>query len=49
MLLKTSFLLPYLFCNVEFELMQLISQHLDLLDTDIPSKHFACLQDDSIT
>ena len=27
MLLKTSFLLPHLFCNVEFELIQLISQH----------------------
>ena len=27
MLLKTSFLLRYLFCNVEFELIQLISQH----------------------
>ena len=48
MLLKTSFLLPYLFCNVEFELIQLISLHLDLLDADIPSKHFACLQDDLI-
>ena len=49
MLLKTSFLLPYLFCNAEFELIQLISQRLDLLDADIPSKHFACLQDHSIT
>ena len=48
MLLKSSFLLPYLFCNVEFELIQLISQHLDLLNTDIPSKYFACLQGDSI-
>ena len=27
MLLETSFLLPDLFCNVEFELIQLISQH----------------------
>ena len=49
MLLKASFLLPYLFCNVEFELIQLISQHVDLLDADIPSKHFACLQDDLIS
>ena len=27
MSLKTSFLLPHLFCNVEFELIQLLSQH----------------------
>ena len=27
MLLKTSFLLPHLFCNVELELIQLSSQH----------------------
>ena len=27
MSLKTSFFLCYLFCNVEFELIQLISQH----------------------
>ena len=27
MLLKTSFLLSHLFCNIEFELVQLISQH----------------------
>ena len=26
-LFKTLFLLPYLFCNVEFELIQLIPQH----------------------
>ena len=26
MLLKTSFLLPHLFCDVEFELTQLFSQ-----------------------
>ena len=27
MLLKTLLLLPHLFCNVEFESIQLISQH----------------------
>ena len=27
MLFKTSFLLPHLFCSVEFELIKLISQH----------------------
>ena len=27
MLLKTLFLLPHLFCNVEFELIQVILQH----------------------
>ena len=27
MLLKTSFLLPHLFCNVEFDLIQEMSQH----------------------
>ena len=27
MLLRTSFLLPHQFCNVEFELIQVILQH----------------------
>ena len=27
MFLKTLFLLPYLYCNVKFQLLQLISQH----------------------
>ena len=27
MVLKTSFLLPHLFCSNEFKLIQLISQH----------------------
>ena len=27
MLLKSSFLFPHLFCNAEFELIQLISEH----------------------
>ena len=31
MLLKTSFLLPHLFCNVEFELIQPISQHREVV------------------
>ena len=89
MLLKTSFSLPHLFCNVEFEFSWLYKTkqspeilirktemllefqnttnietigfslihfgfaldssdinlwQLDLLDTDIPSKHFFCLQ-----
>ena len=25
--------------------IELVDPHLDLLDTDIPSKHFVCLQD----
>ena len=25
--------------------IDLLDTHLDLLDTDIPSKHFVCLQD----
>ena len=25
--------------------IELLDTHLDLLDTDIPSKHFVCLQD----
>ena len=36
MLLKTSFLLPHLFCNVEFELIQLISQHQIVVKEILP-------------
>ena len=31
--------------NVDLLNIDLLDTHLDLLDTDIPSKHFVCLQD----
>ena len=30
---------------LELSNIDLLDTHLDLLDTDIPSKHFVCLQD----
>ena len=42
MLLKTSFLLPHLFCNVEFELIQLVSQHRTVVrDSNSENKNAA--------
>ena len=31
--------------DIDFWNIDLIDTHLDLLDTNIPSKHFVCLQD----
>ena len=31
--------------NADLLNIDLLDTHLDLLDTDIPSKHFVCLQD----
>ena len=31
--------------DIDLRNIDLVDTHLDLLDTDIPSKHFVCLQD----
>ena len=31
--------------DMDLQNIDLLDAHLDLLDTDIPSKHFVCLQD----
>ena len=31
--------------DIDFWNIDLLDTHLDLLDTDIPSKHFVCFQD----